>query len=134
MRFKTLLTYACVVLCCVSCSNNSIPRKGYEKYKEANVNYIKSIGGSEKNVTFNSCSYVHITGDGTMTAGNLKDSVYYNIFWTLSFNSTKSSNVIDYPIYYSNIDYITSNSDSTAYYYAYELVKDGSLSGKIGSL
>lgn len=120
------------ILALTSCGS-SIPAKGYSKYKDMNSQFIISIGGEGNEITYNSCKYVHITGDGELEAGNLVGSVYYRINWTLKLGSNSTSRTV-YATYYSSYDEIYEENSSKAFSYAYSLVSDGSLSGTIGDL
>ena len=130
---KALLAPLFLAMSLTACGANSTPAKGYAKFKEKIANYYKSIGGTGKEISYNSCRYVWITGDGTMEAGNLKNTVWYTINYTATFGSgslTKNT-CVEYSV---NNDYVQELSNGTAYSYAYDLVKDGSLKGTTGSL
>jgi len=121
------------VISMTACGTNSIPNKGYKKFKEQTAQYYKSIGGTGKEVKFSSCSYVWITGSGTLDVGNLKDTVWYTTNYTVTIGSSSLSKRTCFE-YSSTSDYVQELSDSKGYSYAYSLVQDGSLKGKIGSL
>ena len=133
MNIKSALVYASIALFCASCSANSVPAVGYQKYKDMNTDYLISIGGTGKEIKYNSCSYAYITGDGVYEAGTLKETVYYCATWTMTLGSG-STNAIEYFVYYKSTDQIATFKDSTAYTYACELISDGSLAGQLGRL
>lgn len=133
MKLRHTLLWASIVFVCASCGEKSLAATGYQKYKDANTNYLLSIGGTGKEITYNSCSYAHITGDGIYAAENLKDSIYYLARWTMTLEAGSTS-VIDYFVYYANEDRLASLKDSTAYDNACYLIQNGSLTGKMGGL
>ena len=133
MKIKHLITYSLLALVCASCGENSVASKGYQKYKDMNTNYMISIGGSGKEIKYNSCSYAYITGDGSLSAESLKDSIYYCANWTMTLGY-ESANSTEYFVYYKNTKQIVILDDSLAYSYACDLIIDGSLSGKLGRL
>ena len=130
---KALLVPLFLAMSLTACGTNSAPAKGYAKYKEKIANYYKSIGGTGKEISYNSCRYVWITGDGTMEAGNLKDTVWYTISYTATIggSSLTKNTCVEYSV---SSDYVQELSSGTAYSYAYDLVKNGSLKGTTGSL
>lgn len=120
-------------LALTSCGGSSIPSIGYSKYKDMNSQYLISIGGKGNEITYNSCNYVHITGDGELEAGDLVGVVYYRINWTLKLASGSTSETV-YATYYNSFDAIYEEKSSELYSYAYSLVSEGALDGVIGNL
>lgn len=113
--------------------SGSVPKDGYSKYKDQTREYYKSIGGTGDEIRFNSCSYAYITGDGVLDAGNLKGAVYYCVYYTITIGG-RSASFTSFPTYYSKTDILTDSTDSTAYFYAVSLIRDGSLKGETGTL
>ena len=133
MKLGYPLFWTSLVFLCVSCGEKSLAEIGYQKYKDVNTNYLISIGGTGNEITYNLCSYAHITGDGTYEADNLKDSIYYRTVWTMTVEAG-STTVTDYFVYYASTDRIASLNDSSTYENACYLITNGGLSGKIGNL
>ena len=115
-----------------SCSGSGNPAKGYKKYKEEQARYMVSIGGTGKEISYKSCKYVYITGDGTMDAGTLIENVYYSIKYTMTLKAG-SKDVSDY-VFYNAEDESVYSTTSTAYDYAFSLVSKGALKGDKGTL
>lgn len=121
---KVGLLFATLPFVLTACGGNSIPKKGYDKFKDLIASQYVPFNAFKINI----CYYVYITGNGSMNAGSLKGSVYYAINYTLL-----SVTATTFAVYYSSSNYVEETS-STAYRYAYSLVADGSLSGERGYL
>lgn len=124
------------ILCAItlsSCGGNSLPQKGFDKYKKQVSEYYKYLGGTGDEFAYHSCKYVWITGDGSLSADSLKDTIWYSVSYTFTV-AGKSTNGNYYLIYYGDSDYVTDSGTYTAYSYAYSLVSAGSLKGEIGFL
>ena len=126
-----VLSLASLSLC--SCGTNSIPAKGYKKFKNYISTLLDANGYSKNAMKYSSCSYVWITGDGSQAAGILKDCVCYQIYGSLNINGFVKP-ILTYALY-SDIDgTVGEMEDSTTYNQALMLVNGGYLSGKTGTL
>lgn len=133
MKIRKLFLMLSLPLMLVGCSSGSIPKKGYQLYKEKISNYYKNLGGTGKEITYQSCYYVHITGDGNLPAEDLKNNVYYKINYTLTLGTSLSA--VTYVYYDPDTNYVGEDSSyKKAYEYACDLVGDGALKGNFGSL
>lgn len=130
---KILATVAVLSTVVLTSCGGGLPGKGYSKYKQMNTDYLLSIGGTGKEITYNSCNYVEITGDGTLSAKDLVGVVYYRANWTMRIGSGMDNRNV-YFTYYSSFEYVTEEDSSQLYYYALDLVDSGALRGRIGSL
>lgn len=130
---KTLLVSSLCAISLSACGGSSLPKKGYDKYKTRVSEYYKSLGGTGNEFTYHSCKYVWITGDGSLPADSLKDTVWYSVSYTFTV-AGKSTSGNYYLIYYGDSDYVTDSGTSNGYMTAYSLVHDGTLKGEIGSL
>ena len=131
LRTATVSLVAAMSLC--ACASLSLPGKGYKKYKNYCASVLEAKGYSAKAIKFNSCNYVWITGDGTMDADILKDTVWYDIRATLTLNGY-SSPFHACVLYSKSSDSIDELESSSYYEDAYYLVSTGALKGKTGSL
>lgn len=117
-----------------SCSNDSVPRQGIKHYIESVNDQYRLL--EVRPVSLNYADYVWITGSGRLAAGKLKDSVYYYV----SYHFQIEQNAIDcltYVVYYKQSDSFTELDEeegTTAFAYAYDLVKDGSFKGQTGTI
>ncbi len=113
----------------------STASKGYEKFKQNQYDYLENVGGKKSDVKFNSCEYVYIEASGTEAVESLKNSVYYDVIFTLyPDNKTKSFTSEGYFVYYADTDRVKEGATKTIYEAAFELVKKGSNKGTIGNL
>ena len=126
----SLLVLSVLTLC--SCLGNSVPQKGYKKYKDLIYSLADANGISKKAVKFSSCTYVWITGDGTKAAGNLKDCVVYQIYG--SINVATYTPFLSYVIYSDLDGSVAELDDSEIYDDARTLVNAGVFAGKTGTL
>ena len=132
MRRKAFYLGLSVICLLCSCSGSGNPSKGYKMYKDEQTKYMQSIGGTGKEISYKSCKYVYITGDGNMDAGSLLGNVYYSIKYTMTLKSG-SKDVSDFVFYDSENDGVYPTT-STAYDYAFSLVSNGSFKGEKGTL
>ncbi len=122
---RRLLSFGAMSLMLFSCSiGNSVPKKGYKLFKEQYASY---------GIRYNSCNYVYITGDGTLSAGSLVGTVWYKVNYTIG-PSGDSRTANTYVYYKDGFSSAIELDSSTSYYYAKDLVSDGALKGKMGSL
>ena len=136
MKNKFSATLVLPFLLLASCSSDALPRKGYDKFKELISVTLVSAGFTGDELKYTSCNYVWIQGSGKLDVESLKDAVYYRVESYLSYGGQRK-NYLDYFVYYGSQDRLQipdGNDGLTLYTYAYALVKDGSLKGRIDSL
>lgn len=132
--FKKVSVIILAGLSLCSCSSNKIPQTGYDKYRKLVFMLLDCgvIDKGIKSIEFDSCSYVWITGNGTLKT-DIKDVVYYETHVTNNYETSSRSYLI-YFSYDDNTGYLTEYETSTEYLKAYNNVEFGKYSGTIGSL
>ena len=90
-----------------SCGGGNGAAKGYSLRKTETAEYYKSIGGTGKEVTYNSAAYVKVVRE------NSRDTYFYKANYTIS-SSTLSKNFVEYFAWVDG-DSSTTDSSDTAY-------------------
>ncbi len=112
----------------------SAASNGYEKWKQNQYDYLDSVGRKKSDVKFNSCEYVYIEDSGTKPAGNLKNTCYYDVAFSLYPNENNSFKSEGYFVYFAETGTVKEGATKSIYEAAYELVKEGCYKGTVGTL